>query len=245
MCDLFWFWLSWCHCHWVTTLGYWHRPASIRSSPDGISWMLACVSLPCQRCENPVLEALERFSQMLKTMLVQGDFIEMEDMHDCIDMDGDLAVFSWMRQTFLGLRTPTILTHLKCSALKTLTKLIIFMTNGSLIRLIHDSFIVSSEFKGALLRPHQGMMVVNNPWCSWFHGCSLFAEADSFEVMKQNKLGTFDLTQIAGGPLGNFAQQAPQLGRDGLLWKWLKWYYIYIYICIYDMIYASFYCEIT
>ena len=26
--------------------------------------------------------------------------------------------------------------------------------------------------------------------------------------MKQNKLGTFDLTQIAGGPLGNFAQQA-------------------------------------
>ena len=28
------------------------------------------------------------------------------------------------------------------------------------------------------------------------------------QVMKQNKLGTFDLTQIAGGPLGNFAQQA-------------------------------------
>ena len=73
-------------------------------------------------------------------------------------------------------------------------------------------------------------MVISNPWCSWFHGCSLFAEADSFEVMKQNKLGTFDLTQIAGGPLGNFAQQAPKLGRDGLLWKWLKWYYIYIFV---------------
>ena len=31
------------------------------------------------------------------------------------------------------------------------------------------------------------------------------------EVMKQNKLGTFDLTQIAGGPLGNFAQQVTRL----------------------------------
>ena len=93
----------------------------------------------------------------------------------------------------------------------------------------------------ALLRPHQGMMMmINNPSCSWFHGCSFFAEADSFEVMKQNKLGTFDLTQIAGGPLGNFAQQAPKLGRDELLWKWLKWYYIIYIYCIYDMIWYMF-----
>ena len=33
------------------------------------------------------------------------------------------------------------------------------------------------------------------------------------QVMKQNKLGTFDLTQIAGGPLGSFAQQAAACGR--------------------------------
>ena len=36
------------------------------------------------------------------------------------------------------------------------------------------------------------------------------------EVMKQNKLGTFDLTQIAGGPLGNFAQQVKDLRQKSL-----------------------------
>jgi len=36
------------------------------------------------------------------------------------------------------------------------------------------------------------------------------------EVMKQNKLGTFDLTQIAGGPLGNFAQQVKDLRKQSL-----------------------------
>lgn len=36
------------------------------------------------------------------------------------------------------------------------------------------------------------------------------------EVMKQNKLGTFDLTQIAGGPLGNFAQQVRDLRKNSL-----------------------------
>lgn len=36
------------------------------------------------------------------------------------------------------------------------------------------------------------------------------------EVMKQNKLGTFDLTQIAGGPLGNFAQQVKDLRKNSL-----------------------------
>lgn len=36
------------------------------------------------------------------------------------------------------------------------------------------------------------------------------------EVMKQNKLGTFDLTQIAGGPLGNFAQQVKDLRKKSL-----------------------------
>ncbi|CAE7495220.1 CHLH [Symbiodinium natans] len=36
------------------------------------------------------------------------------------------------------------------------------------------------------------------------------------EVMKQNKLGTFDLTQIAGGPLGSFAQQVKDLRQKSL-----------------------------
>eukprot|EP00931_Biecheleriopsis_adriatica_P051723 TRINITY_DN3002_c0_g1_i3.p1 TRINITY_DN3002_c0_g1~~TRINITY_DN3002_c0_g1_i3.p1 ORF type:complete len:1457 (+),score=397.90 TRINITY_DN3002_c0_g1_i3:86-4456(+) len=36
------------------------------------------------------------------------------------------------------------------------------------------------------------------------------------EVMKLNKLGSFDLTQIAGGPLGNFAQQVKDLRQKSL-----------------------------
>eukprot|EP00930_Biecheleria_cincta_P083275 TRINITY_DN72881_c0_g1_i1.p1 TRINITY_DN72881_c0_g1~~TRINITY_DN72881_c0_g1_i1.p1 ORF type:complete len:1488 (-),score=365.15 TRINITY_DN72881_c0_g1_i1:600-5000(-) len=36
------------------------------------------------------------------------------------------------------------------------------------------------------------------------------------EVMKLNKLGSFDLTQIAGGPLGNFAQQVKDLRSKSL-----------------------------
>eukprot|EP00440_Ansanella_granifera_P064025 gb/GFBE01069414.1/.p1 GENE.gb/GFBE01069414.1/~~gb/GFBE01069414.1/.p1 ORF type:complete len:1472 (+),score=469.63 gb/GFBE01069414.1/:1-4416(+) len=36
------------------------------------------------------------------------------------------------------------------------------------------------------------------------------------EVMKLNKLGTFDLTQIAGGPLGNFASQVKDLRQKSL-----------------------------
>ena len=54
------------------------------------------------------------------------------------------------------------------------------------------------------------------------------------QVMKQNKLGTFDLTQIAGGPLGNFAQQA-----QGESWGWVETHMLHIqytneeYIIIY------------
>eukprot|EP00933_Yihiella_yeosuensis_P049027 TRINITY_DN4559_c0_g1_i1.p1 TRINITY_DN4559_c0_g1~~TRINITY_DN4559_c0_g1_i1.p1 ORF type:complete len:1498 (-),score=377.13 TRINITY_DN4559_c0_g1_i1:221-4714(-) len=36
------------------------------------------------------------------------------------------------------------------------------------------------------------------------------------EIMKLNKLGTFDLTQISGGPLGNFAQQVKDLRQKSL-----------------------------
>jgi len=36
------------------------------------------------------------------------------------------------------------------------------------------------------------------------------------EVMKLNKLGTFDLTQITGGPLGSFAQQVKDLRQSSL-----------------------------
>jgi magnesium chelatase subunit H len=36
------------------------------------------------------------------------------------------------------------------------------------------------------------------------------------EVMKLNKLGTFDLTQISGGPLGSFAQQVKDLRQKSL-----------------------------
>lgn len=47
--------------------------------------------------------------------------------------------------------------------------------------------------------------------------------------MKQNKLGTFDLTQIAGGPLGNFAQQAPTWKKGGAAAEVIEILYIYIY----------------
>ena len=47
--------------------------------------------------------------------------------------------------------------------------------------------------------------------------------------MKQNKLGTFDLTQIAGGPLGNFAQQAPTWKKGGAAAEVIEMVYIYIY----------------
>jgi len=36
------------------------------------------------------------------------------------------------------------------------------------------------------------------------------------EIMKLNKLGTFDLTKISGGPLGNFAQQIKDMRNQGL-----------------------------
>lgn len=48
--------------------------------------------------------------------------------------------------------------------------------------------------------------------------------------MKQNKLGTFDLTQIAGGPLGNFAQQAPTWKKGGAAAEVIEMIYIYIRI---------------
>lgn len=48
--------------------------------------------------------------------------------------------------------------------------------------------------------------------------------------MKQNKLGTFDLTQIAGGPLGNFAQQAPTWKKGGAAAEVIEMIYIYVYI---------------
>lgn len=56
--------------------------------------------------------------------------------------------------------------------------------------------------------------------------------------MKQNKLGTFDLTQIAGGPLGNFAQQAPTWKKGGAAAEVIEIIYIYVKIVEYIYIYV-------
>lgn len=69
---------------------------------------------------------------------------------------------------------------------------------------------------------------------------NLVAEADSFEVMKQNKLGTFDLTQIAGGPLGNFAQQAPTWKKGGAAVEVIEMIYIHMYDTCVSFIYNQY-----